>query len=234
MKRIAFSLLVFALILSLCGCKYIFNDYGQEDVSEKEIGTLEKDIDEYSEQEKDHTKYWNWKDGVYSNSFVGLTFETFEGWRQYTNEELIQLQDDDYANLHSSVRELYKERIVYAACSNSQDKDSYFNLCYENKQKLEKIKGKEVSLEAYVAESKTIAKFMYKEAELLNEGDVIFCGNTYKCLEFSIYTSYNGGGYIRKNIYFRQVDDYFVTLTLVAGPFGNETIEDIVARCSAF
>ena len=218
-----------AIILSICFlfCLTACN----KDNTTSETDNSKTDFDEHVEKEIEHSKYWEWTDGVYYNSFVGLSFETFDNWHQYTNEELIALQDADYANLHPNVKELYKDRIVYAAYSNSEDKDSLFSLCYENKYKLEEIKEKEVSLDNYVSEYKTSMLFMFKDAEILNEHDTVFCGNTYRCLEFSIYTSYNGGGYIRQNIYFRQIDDYFVTLKLVAGPFGNESIDDIVSRC---
>lgn len=239
-------LLILSLAISCCGCSLtsfddalssikqdLFNSNELDDSSVEEIYSADVEKNDDKSQDIDHTLYWNWSEGVYSNSFVGISFRTFEDWHQYTNEELIQLQDNDYSNLASVVKELYKERIVYAAYSNSEDRDSFFSLCYENKDKLEEVKGKKVSLDNYVSEYKTSMTFMLKDAEIISEGDVSFCGYTYKCLEFSIYTSYNGGGYIRKNIYFRQVDDYFITLTLTAGPFGKESIDDIVARCSA-
>ena len=64
------------------------------------------------DRDKVKDKYWEWTDGVYYNSFVGLSFETFDNWHQYTNEELIALQDADYANLHPNVKELYKDRLM--------------------------------------------------------------------------------------------------------------------------
>lgn len=197
----------------------------------KDTPVEEKDLQE--EENIDHTQYWSWNGNVYENTFAGIKFEKFENWHAYTNEELLQMQENDYANLMESVAEMYKDRIVYAASAQSEDKDSSFFICYENKTKLEEEKGKEMTLERYVSSYKTSMNFMgYKELTLISESTEEFCGSTYTCLQYSIYTSYNGGGYITKNVYMRQIDDYFITITLTTSPFGEESMEEMISRCS--
>lgn len=192
---------------------------------------------DYSNYPQDNTpdfsKDWKWENGVYNNSFLGLSFKTFENWSEPSNEELTELQDEDYKNLNDSVKEMYKDRITYACWSTSEDKNSSFSICYEDAKKLEQAKGNKVLLNDYVEETKNLYNNMFKEARLDSESEIEFCGKAYKRLEYSIYTSYNGGGYAKRNVYFCELNGQFVTITIHSSAFGTITIDDMVARCSA-
>lgn len=189
------------------------------------------DYSNYPQDDKpDFSQAWKWENGVYTNSFLGLSFETFENWSQLTNEELIELQNADYKNYADEVQEMYKDRITYAAFSSSEDKNAVFSICYEDKEKLSQAKETSVSLEDYIEETKWTYQNTYN-VSLLSENDVEFCGRTYRKLEYSF--SLVGGGYVRRNTYFCEIDGQFITIVLEPSATGTITIDDMVARCSA-
>lgn len=234
MKKVLLLSLILSLVISLCACQNTKEKNAGKDpaVSEEITGNADETTDTAPAADVD-AEHWHWTNGVYFNSYAEITFKTFDGWSQYTDEELLELQEADYANLDPVVKEMYKDRIIYAAYSCSEDKDSFFSVCYEDIVKLGTIRESKVTLDSYVSEYENSISFMYKDADVSDEGNVEFCGKTYRCLKAVIHSSLNNGVSIKKNIYFRQIGDNIVAITLNAGPYGNESIDDITARCKA-
>ena len=165
------------------------------------------------------------ENGVYHSDYAGITFETPDGWTEFSEEQLLKLMNlglELTGNEDLVSEELMKQTAIYDYSARSAAGDNiavmFENLKVSSGSLADSI-TEEFYLESIQSQLKSVSGVTY--SDMTEPEKVDLCGNTYYKISHKAKYDSMGGYTVSQNYYVRRLDDFMLLILLTSGADGG-------------